>query len=91
MPLLARGVSVLGRFLSEINLPSDSHAYILIYRERLKRMARLIFFLARLFALGCGWLAAGVTALLSGFLLGVPILPVFLASGFLWTCLLLLD
>jgi hypothetical protein len=64
--------------------PSDRNALS-------KRMARLIFFLARLFALGCGWLAAGATALLSGFLLGVPILPVFLASGFLWTCLLLLD
>jgi len=46
---------------------------------------------ARLLALAAGWLAAGGTALLAGALLGVPKLPVLLASGGLWTCLLLLG
>jgi hypothetical protein len=51
----------------------------------------LIYVLARLFALGSGWLAACVTAFLAGFFLGVPKLPVLLVSGALWTCLLLLK
>jgi hypothetical protein len=36
-------------------------------------------------------MAACATALLAGFLLGTPKLLVFLASGALWTCLLLLQ
>jgi hypothetical protein len=51
----------------------------------------MIWILARLLALGAGWMAACGTAVLAGFLLGVPILPVFLASGAIWTCLLLLE
>ena len=51
----------------------------------------MIAILTRLIVLGAGWLAALGTALLAGTLLGVPMLPVFLASGGVWTCLLLLD
>jgi hypothetical protein len=51
----------------------------------------VIFVWARLLALGGVWIAACGTALLAGFLLGIPKLPVLLASGALWTCLLLLQ
>ena len=51
----------------------------------------MVFVLARLLVLGGGWLAACATAVLAGLLLGVPKLPVLLASGALWTCLLLLQ
>jgi hypothetical protein len=46
---------------------------------------------ARLLALAAGWAAAGAAALLAGALLGIPKLPVLLASGGVWTCLLLLQ
>jgi hypothetical protein len=42
-------------------------------------------------AAAAGWLAAVGTALIAGALLGIPKLPVLLASGALWTCLLLLE
>jgi hypothetical protein len=51
----------------------------------------LIFIWARLLGLGAGWLAACATAILAGYFLEIPELPVFLASGGLWTCLLLLE
>src|SRR5262249_57824749 len=53
--------------------------------------ARMVFVWARLLVLGGGWLAAAVTALIANSLLGAPELPTFLASGALWTCLLLLQ
>jgi len=46
---------------------------------------------ARVLALGAGRVAAAGTALLAGALLGIPKLPVLLASGGVWTCLLLLQ
>jgi hypothetical protein len=46
---------------------------------------------ARFLVLAAGWAAAGATALIAGALLGVPKLPVLLAGGGLWTCLLLLE
>jgi hypothetical protein len=51
----------------------------------------LIFVWARILALAAGWIAALSTGLLAGLLLGIPPLPVVLASGMLWTCLLLLG
>lgn len=46
---------------------------------------------ARVLALGAGWIAAAGIAFLAGALLGIPKLPVLLASGGVWTCLLLLQ
>ena len=53
-------------------------------------MAAMAWVLARVLALASGWMAALVTAVLAGMLLHVPVMPVLLASGALWTCLLLL-
>ncbi len=47
--------------------------------------------LARLLVLAAGWAAAAGTAPLAGALLGIPKLPVLLAGGGVWTCLLLLQ
>jgi hypothetical protein len=44
-----------------------------------------------LLALAAGWATAGATAFLAGALLGIPKLPVLLAGGGAWTCLLLLH
>ena len=46
---------------------------------------------ARLLALCTGWIAAAGAALLVSTLLGVSALPVLLAGGGIWTCLLLLQ
>jgi hypothetical protein len=46
---------------------------------------------ARMVVLAAGWFAALGTALLASALLGLPKLPILLASGGLWTCLLLLQ
>jgi hypothetical protein len=46
---------------------------------------------ARIVALVVGWLAASATAALAHLLLGTPVLPVLLAGGGVWTCLLLLQ
>ncbi len=53
--------------------------------------APMVFVWARLLVLGSGWVAAAAAALIANSLLGVPELPTFLASGALWTCLLLLQ
>jgi hypothetical protein len=45
----------------------------------------------RLLVLATGWAAAVVIALLAGALLSLPKLPVLLAGGGIWTCLLLLQ
>jgi hypothetical protein len=45
----------------------------------------------RVIVLAAGWMAALGTALLASALLGTPKLAVLLASGGLWTCLLLLQ
>jgi hypothetical protein len=42
-------------------------------------------------AAAAGWLAAVGIALIAGALFGIHKLPVLLASGALWTCLLLLE
>lgn len=49
------------------------------------------FLLARLIVLLAGWAAALTTALLGSALLSTPRLSVFLVSGGLWTCAMLLD
>ena len=46
---------------------------------------------ARIVVLVAGWLAASATAVLAHLLLGTPELPVLLAGGGVWTCLLLLQ
>lgn len=46
---------------------------------------------ARMIVLAAGWMAALGTAILAASLLGVPKWPVLLASGGIWTCLLLLQ
>jgi hypothetical protein len=46
---------------------------------------------ARLIVLAAGWAAAITTAIIAGDLLQTPELPVALASGGIWTCLLLLQ
>jgi len=51
----------------------------------------MLMVLARLIALFGGWIAALATAVLAHFLLGTPEMPVLLASGGIWTCLLLLQ
>jgi len=51
----------------------------------------MVFVWARLLVLGSGWVAAAAAALIANSLLGVRELPTFLASGALWTCLLLLQ
>ena len=51
----------------------------------------MIAVLARMLVLAAGWIAAWATAALAATLLGVPEWPVLLASGGLWTCLLLLQ
>jgi hypothetical protein len=45
----------------------------------------------RLLLLAAGWVAAAIIALLAGSLFGLPKLPVLLAGGVIWTCLLLLQ
>lgn len=51
----------------------------------------MAFVWARILVLAAGWVAALATALLSSSLLATPRLSVFLVSGGLWTCALLLD
>ncbi|CAL8981914.1 hypothetical protein RHODGE_RHODGE_02901 [Rhodoplanes serenus] len=51
----------------------------------------MAFVWARILMLVAGWAAALATALLSSSLLATPRLSVFLVSGGLWTCALLLD
>jgi hypothetical protein len=45
---------------------------------------------ARLLVLAAGWAASALIALLAGTLLDIPKLPVLLAGGGIWTCLLLI-
>jgi hypothetical protein len=45
---------------------------------------------ARLLVLAAGWAASALIALLAGTLLDIPKLPVLLAGGGIWSCLLLI-
>jgi hypothetical protein len=45
---------------------------------------------ARILVLATGWVATAIVALIAGVLLSIPKLPVLLAGGGIWTCLLLL-
>lgn len=75
----------------EISFGSDSHGAHIELPGRPLSEAPMVFVWARLLVLGSGWVAAAGAALIANYLLGVPELPTFLASGALWTCLLLLQ
>jgi len=68
-----------------------SHFFYLQNTPEMTDNSRMLMVLARLIALFGGWIAALATAVLAHFLLGTPEMPVLLASGGIWTCLLLLQ